>query len=117
MPLITIFNENDWKLLIKQVQDIYNEGNDLIYLHLLHELLLYFSTSNSLKVTLDVLSDQNFILQNVDSYESISNYKFIGGFCDFIYICNDTKHSTKLKQMIEQTGYQLFEAVNKNKIV
>lgn len=87
-----------------------------MFLIFFSEILSHFATSNPLDITLKVLSDQNFVLCNIDNSDNIPNYKFMCDFSEFINICNDTKHSTKLKQMIEQTGHQLFEAISKNKI-
>lgn len=64
-----------------------------------------------------ILQEKNYILRNLEHSSSIPNYKYLCDFSDYINICSDTKHSAKLKQMIEQTGHQLFEAINKNKIV
>lgn len=101
-----IFCCEEWKLLIKKIQHKYNETNNIIFLLLLHEILVFVSTYFQLQMILDMLDENNFVLHQ---HEDIK-------FFNFICMSNDTKHSTKLKQMIEQTGHQLFEAINKNKI-
>lgn len=68
--------------------------------------------SYHLEISMKILCDRNYILKNIEN-SNIPNYKYMCDFSDYINICNDTKHSTKLKQMIEQTGHQLFEAITR----
>uniref|UniRef100_A0A336M7N6 CSON013328 protein n=1 Tax=Culicoides sonorensis TaxID=179676 RepID=A0A336M7N6_CULSO len=116
--------DTEWISLIKCIQgkiNAYDETEDvyalLLYYRIFKEILEYVAVSYPLEITMKILHEKNFILKNLENSNSIPNFKYMCDFTDYINICSDTKHSAKLKQMIEQTGHQLFEAIKNNKRV
>lgn len=112
--------DTDWSYLIIALQKKANEfeanenniGQILFYHRLLKESLEYLASTKPLDTVLKIFpEDKNLIsrdlFQIVDSKNS-------NNFDEYLKLCVDRERSDKIRKMIESTGCQLYEAINKN---
>lgn len=110
--------DNDWSYLITALQKQANEfevievGHILFYHRLLKETLEYLATSKPLDTVLKIFPDEkNLIRQDLFA---IVESKSSNDFDQYLKMCVDRERSDKIRKMIESTGIQLYEAINKN---
>jgi hypothetical protein len=111
--------DHDWQNLIKLLQKKANQfevceenmGNILFYQRLLKETLEYLAATKSLETVLKIFPQEKHLINN-EVFETIDS-KLNNDFEDYVKICVDRERSDKIKQMINQTGTQLFEAISK----
>lgn len=112
--------DHDWSYLITALQKKANEfdvvesnmGHILFYHRLLKETLEYIATSKPLDTVLRIFPDEkNLISQELFA---IVDSKNSNDFDQYLKMCVDRERSGKIRKMIESTGEQLYEAINKN---
>lgn len=112
--------DNDWSYLITALQKKANEfevievnmSHILFYHRLLKETLEYLATSKPLDTVLKIFPDEkNLIRQDLFA---IVDSKSSNDFDQYLKLCVDRERSEKIRKMIESTGIQLYEAINKN---
>lgn len=112
--------DTDWSYLILALQKRANEfeanenniGQILFYHRLLKETLEYLASSKPLDTVLKIFpEDKNLISRELFS---IVDSKNSNNFDEYLKLCVDRERSDKIKRMIESTGLQLYEAINKN---
>lgn len=86
-------------------------GNILFYQRLLKETLEFLASTKPLDTVLKIFPDEKHLINN-NVFESIDS-KLNNEFEDYLKICVDRERSDKIKRMIEQTGEQLYNAINK----
>lgn len=112
--------DNDWSYLITALQKKANEfevnesnmGHILFYHRLLKETLEYLAGSKPLDTVLKIFpEDKNLISRELFA---IVDSKNSNDFDEYLKMCVDRERSDKIRKMIESTGLQLYEAINKN---
>lgn len=112
--------DNDWSYLITALQKKANEfevseanmGHILFYHRLLKETLEFLAASKPLDTVLKIFPDEkNLISQDLFA---IVDSKNSNNFDEYLKTCVDRERSDKIRKMIESTGVQLYEAINKN---
>jgi hypothetical protein len=112
--------DNDWSYLITSLQKKANEfevtetnmGHILFYHRLLKETLEYLAASKPLDTVLKIFpEDKNLISSELFA---IVDSKNSNDFDEYLKMCVDRERSDKIRKMIESTGVQLYEAINKN---
>jgi hypothetical protein len=88
-----------------------NMGHILFYQRLLKETLEYLASTKPLDTVLKIFPDDKHLINN-NVFETIDS-KLSNDFEDYIKTCVDRERSDKIKKMIEQTGEQLYIAINK----
>lgn len=110
----------DWSYLITALQTKANEfevnenniGHILFYHRLLKETLEYLAATKPLDTVLKIFpEDKNLIGRDLFA---IVDSKNSNDFDDYLKMCVDRERSDKIRKMIESTGVQLYEAINKN---
>lgn len=112
--------DNDWNYLITSLQKKANEfevvesnmGHILFYHRLLKETLEYLASSKPLDTVLKIFPDEKNLI-SADLF-SIVDSKNSNDFDEYLKVCVDRERSDKIRKMIESTGVQLYEAINKN---
>lgn len=112
--------DNDWSYLITSLQKKANEleaeenniGHILFYHRLLKETLEYLAASKPLDTVLKIFPNQKNLIN--DDLFSIVDSKNSNAFDEYLKMCVDRERSDKIRKMIESTGVQLYEAINKN---
>lgn len=111
--------DQDWSYLIRKLQARANEievceanmGHILFYQRLLKETLEYLAATKPLDTVLKIFPDEKHLINN-NVFEQIDS-KLNNDFEDYLKVCVDRERSDKIKKMIEQTGEQLYNAINK----
>jgi hypothetical protein len=111
--------DQDWSYLIRQLQSKANDievcegnmGNILFYQRLLKETLEFLASTKDLQTVLKIFPDEKHLINN-NVFENIDS-KLNNEFEDYVKLCVDRERSDKIKRMIEQTGEQLYNAINK----
>ena len=112
--------DNDWGYLITALQKKANEfevnemniGHILFYHRLLKETLEYLAATKPLDTVLKIFPEEKHLI-NSDLF-AIVDSKNSNDFDEYLKACVDRERSDKIKKMIESTGVQLYEAINKN---
>lgn len=86
-------------------------GNILFYQRLLKETLEFLAATKPLDTVLKIFPDEKHLINN-NVFESIDS-KLSNEYEDYVKMCVDRERSDKIKRMIEQTGEQLYNAINK----
>lgn len=112
--------DNDWSYLIVALQKKANEfevsesnmGHILFYHRLLKETLEYLAASKPLDTVLKIFpEDKNLISRELFEIVDSKNSNDVE---EYLKLCVDRERSEKIRKMIESTGLQLYEAINKN---
>lgn len=112
--------DNDWSYLITALQKKasefeVNEGNMghiLFYHRLLKETLEYLAASKPLDTVLKIFPEEKHLISS--ELFAIADSKNSNEVEDYLRLCVDRERSDKIRKMIESTGVQLYEAINKN---
>lgn len=112
--------DNDWSYLITALQKKANEfevieanmGHILFYHRLLKETLEYLAGSKPLDTVLKIFPEDKHLISR-DLF-AIVDSKNSNDFDEYLKMCVDRERSDKIRKMIESTGLQLYEAINKN---
>ncbi|CRL05443.1 CLUMA_CG018101, isoform A [Clunio marinus] len=112
--------DNDWSYLITSLQRKANEfevndanmGHIFFYHRLLKETLEYVATSKPLDTVLKIFPEEKNLINR--ELFAVVDSKHSNSFDEYLKICVDRERSDKIKKMIESTGVQLYEAINKN---
>lgn len=112
--------DNDWSYLILALQKKANEievneknmGHILFYHRLLKETLEYLAASKPLDTVLKIFPEEKHLISQ-DLFDIVES-KNSNDFDQYLKMCVDRERSDKIKKMIESTGCQLYEAINKN---
>ena len=113
--------DSDWSYLITSLQKKANEfevnegnmGHILFYHRLLKETLEYLAGSKPLDTVLKIFPEDDKNLINTDLF-AVLDSKNSNEFDEYLKMCVDRERSDKIRKMIESTGVQLYEAINKN---
>lgn len=112
--------DTDWSYLITALQKKANDfeanegniGQILFYHRLLKETLEYLASSKPLDTVLKIFPDEKNLISR-DLF-SVVESKNSNDFDEYLKMCVDRERSDKIRKMIESTGLQLYEAINKN---
>lgn len=112
--------DNDWSYLITALQKKANElevnesnmGHILFYHRLLKETLEYLAASKPLDTVLKIFPEDKHLING--ELFAIADSKNSNDFDEYLKMCVDRERSDKIRKMIESTGVQLYEAINKN---
>lgn len=112
--------DNDWSYLITALQKKANEfevveanmGHILFYHRLLKETLEYLAASKPLDTVLKIFPEEKHLIST--ELFAIVDSKNSNDFDEYLKVCVDRERSDKIRKMIESTGVQLYEAINKN---
>lgn len=112
--------DNDWNYLIKALQKKANDfevsdtniGHILFYHRLLKETLEYLAVNKNLETVLKIFPDDKTLIS--DELFNLVGSKNSNDFDKYLKACVDRERSCKIQKMIESTGSQLYEAINKN---
>lgn len=112
--------DSDWSYLITALRKKANEfeaneaniGQILFYHRLLKESLEYLASTKPLDTVLKIFPDEKNLISR-DLF-SIVDSKNSNDFDEYLKMCVDRERSDKIRKMIESTGLQLYEAINKN---
>lgn len=112
--------DNDWSYLITSLQKKANEfevneanmGHILFYHRLLKETLEYLASSKPLDTVLKIFPEEKHLI-NGELFSMVDS-KNSNDFDEYLKMCVDRERSDKIRKMIESTGVQLYEAINKN---
>lgn len=111
--------DQDWCYLIRKLQVRVNNfevceanmGHILFYQRLLKETLEYLASTKPLDTVLKIFPDEKHLINN-NVFKSIDS-NISNDLEDYAKKCVDLERSGKIKKMIEQTGEQLYSAINK----
>lgn len=112
--------DSDWSYLITALQKKANElevnegnmGHILFYHRLLKETLEYLASSKPLDTVLKIFPEEKLLIKR--ELFAIADSKNSNDFDEYLKMCVDRERSDKIRKMIESTGNQLYEAINKN---
>ena len=112
--------DSDWTFLIKALQKKVNAleatedniPNILFYHRLMKETLEFLATCKPLEQLLKIFPEEKYLI-NSELYEKCAS-KNANQFDEYLRLCVDKERSEKIKKMISNTGYQLWDAINKN---
>ena len=112
--------DSDWSYLITALQRKANElevteanmGHILFYHRLLKETLEYLASSKPLDTVLKIFPEEKLLINR--ELFAIADSKNSNEFDEYLKMCVDRERSDKIRKMIESTGIQLYEAINKN---
>lgn len=112
--------DNDWSYLITALQKKANEfevnegnmGHILFYHRLLKETLEYLAGSKPLDTVLKIFPEDKHLISS--ELFAIVDSKNSNEVEEYLRLCVDRERSDKIRKMIESTGVQLYEAINKN---
>ncbi|CAO1442962.1 unnamed protein product [Diamesa serratosioi] len=112
--------DSDWTFLIKALQKKVNEleaSEDnipciLFYHRLMKETLEFLASCKPLEQLLKIFPEEKYLICT-ELYEKCAS-KNANQFDEYLRLCVDKERSEKIKKMISNTGYQLWDAINKN---
>lgn len=112
--------DSDWTFLIKALQQKVNEleatedniPSILFYHRLMKETLEFLATCKPLEQLLKIFPEEKYLIK-AELYEKSAS-KNANKFDEYLRLCVDKERSEKIKKMISNTGYQLWDAINKN---
>lgn len=112
--------DEDWIYLIQSLQKKVNEfeviesntGHVLFYHRLLKETLEHLTATKSLDKIMKIFPQEKNLI-NEELFKMVQS-RNSNQFDDYLKKVIDKERSEKIRNMIENTGGQLFEAINKN---
>ncbi|CAO1421825.1 unnamed protein product [Diamesa hyperborea] len=113
--------DSDWTFLIKSLQLKVNEFKEatddnipsiLFYHRLIKETLEFLATCKPLEQLLKIFPEEKYLI-SPELFDKCAS-KNANQFDEYLRLCVDKERSEKIKKMISNTGYQLWDAINKN---